>query len=1675
MMKKLLLAGVLLLALTAGVARSDSIFNGFTLEWSNFGIGSGGVPRKLLAGGGNQVLSLGTSDENGHQLLYSASLTLAGNQLSGVFDVLADKPSASGMTYTYGLSLRTLYQPDPNGSATRTYGGYYRYQYAPVGTQAVDQTSGSSAPLQFVPDHDTLDLCSIRVHVAEACDAPAGLKLEGGYGYFDSGNLDTSTTDPALANGFIASQPSAGNYVVTGEFLAKPAASIPVSGTLYFQTDTPVGFSGTAVTSNGPSGCTADVDVSVTTCGVPESPVRATGSIRINPPQTGCDLVVGGATLYSGCPRLNYSVVMFDNVHDVNDTLADPASGVVHSYQYTTATDGVTAQYDTQTPGYSITPIYAGLSSTQSGYYGPTSAYLNAADGRNASFYLDTVQSATQGWWPAFTPDSAAAGSEGTGVLQNGTFVLRKDKPNVFNYTADTGVMQGQLRFEGCATPADLALANNGYYYSNGSSYNAADTHTGTFTIPDYYAPTFAARPDEWRSELAAGSNPLAGYIETGISHAAFVSTLDPLQTGYYQVLGLVGPYSDSQLGVTFSRTAPADFLNESLNVVFNHPGSYTLSSTARVQRDLPVVALGRVNVRLQAFQNGQPVLFKNAAVEGFGGGVTDPVLADGSSGFFNALGPSEQLATQQIVRVVAPSYSSIFTENPNGGSGITAELPFNGGYVRTNFPDIPAIALPPPAADGSCQAVCTNPSDPAHAVYIDDEKPPVVSYPAPLSGTLQAGVVTLTATVTDSAPVDSVTVDSGAAATPTISYPTPLTNPVISTLQIPLTIGCGPGTANVIAITDKCGQIATPISIHYAGVDNFTPSLPAATGAAPAGQAFSATLAGALSPVNNPAAVANAGTVVNPLTYALTSVTRKDANAGAPQDVTAALGSTFDPATHSVSWTPDPADFVGAKVPSTVVYSFTLKDACKTTTGTLTLTVTNNAPPSLSVTSPVNGAEGTALTIPLNGSDPDVGDSVAYSCTGLPAGMTPSIGFDAATSSANSLVWTPSYSQHGTYTLHCWVTDSHGLHDDDGAGACSGPGSGPDYADDGSGLCGKDIVVHIARTNVAPLVYNLSDAPYRVAEGATLSVQMQGFDANSDTLTWSLPGAPPNMTINPSTGAFTFTPDYTQASPLNYVVAITATDNDPIAPLSGHWNARILVSNVNRPPVLQAVAAQTVAETQTLSFAVTGSDPDMPVTGVNPTVSDSITVTMSQLPFGASYSSGTFSWTPGYQTHGSYTVLARVTDAAGLYDEKPISIVVTKTNLAPVLTAVADRILPENSQVSFSLAATDGNADALTFSSPNLPPGAALDASTGVFTWTPDFTEAATWPITLNVSDGALTSSVVTHITVTNVNRLPVIDAIAPHTVAETQALSFTVTGSDADVALTQRNPNLGDTLTWSASGLPAGAVFNAATATFAWTPGYNDAGDHAVVFTLADDKGGSDSKVGLIHVTNTNRPPQLVSVPVQNGIENQLLTFSLAVTDPDGDAVACTMSGLPSGASYDDASRKFSWTPPFDQLAEDVTVFHVGIRCCDASSCATQAAEIDVAEVDRAPVLDAVAEVTVKVQTPVTMVVQGHDPDNESALTYSASDLPQGASFDPMSRTLSWTPLENQGGDYTVHFSVSDGQFSATQPGLIHVLPPNYTRLGGGFATRGCSTAGGSLWPLLGALALLFRRRSR
>jgi len=203
----------------------------------------------------------------------------------------------------------------------------------------------------------------------------------------------------------------------------------------------------------------------------------------------------------------------------------------------------------------------------------------------------------------------------------------------------------------------------------------------------------------------------------------------------------------------------------------------------------------------------------------------------------------------------------------------------------------------------------------------------------------------------------------------------------------------------------------------------------------------------------------------------------------------------------------------------------------------------------------------------------------------------------------------------------------------------------------------------------------------------------------------------------------------------------------------------------------------------------------------------------------------------PSSEWIGSETLTFTAIDPDGLSGSDAAVFTVHPVNSAPVLDAIADRTVDEGVQLTFTATATDIDipADVLTYTlGAGAPAGASITTS-GVFNWTPAEAQGpGVYPITVQVTDGALSNSATFTVTVNEVNVAPELDAVADKTVELGATLVFTVTATDVDIPA--------NTLTFSlGAGAPEGASITTG-GMFSWTAPSTE-GTYDVTVQVFDD----------------------------------------------------------------------------------------------------------------------------------------------------------------------------------------------------------------------------------------------
>jgi hypothetical protein len=153
-------------------------------------------------------------------------------------------------------------------------------------------------------------------------------------------------------------------------------------------------------------------------------------------------------------------------------------------------------------------------------------------------------------------------------------------------------------------------------------------------------------------------------------------------------------------------------------------------------------------------------------------------------------------------------------------------------------------------------------------------------------------------------------------------------------------------------------------------------------------------------------------------------------------------------------------------------------------------------------------------------------------------------------------------------------------------------------------------------------------------------------------------------------------------------------------------------------------------------------------------------------------------------------------------------------------------------------------------------------------------------------------------------IDTAPVLGLIGPKSVNEINSLNFKVNASDAD----------GNSLTFSASGLPAGATFNRSTRVFTWVPSRGQTGSYTVTFKVSDGY-LTDSEGVKITVKKLNNAPVITSFTPANGstfIKGQKINISLKAFDADKQVLSYTIKI--DGKVYT-ASSSYVWNTKYSK----------------------------------------------------------------------------------------------------------------------------------------------------------------
>ncbi len=214
-------------------------------------------------------------------------------------------------------------------------------------------------------------------------------------------------------------------------------------------------------------------------------------------------------------------------------------------------------------------------------------------------------------------------------------------------------------------------------------------------------------------------------------------------------------------------------------------------------------------------------------------------------------------------------------------------------------------------------------------------------------------------------------------------------------------------------------------------------------------------------------------------------------------------------------------------------------------------------------------------------------------------------------------------------------------------------------------------------------------------------------------------------------------------------------------------------------------------------------------------------------------------------------------------------------------------------------------------------------------------------------------------------------------------------------------------------------------------WTPNFTQSGDHSVIVRVTDASSYSEQTFVVV-VSNTNRAPVISSEAKTSATENVSFQYAVSATDEDLDALAYSLSVSPNGMAMN-AAGVINWLPTFNQAG----IHSVSIQVSDGASADTQVFDIEVANTNRAPVINSNAIQLGAENTVYEYQVMAEDAD-AMGLTYQLEIAPQEMSI-TTTGLINWLPSFKQAGDHSITIVVSDELVAVKQQYILTIENTN------------------------------------
>ena len=522
--------------------------------------------------------------------------------------------------------------------------------------------------------------------------------------------------------------------------------------------------------------------------------------------------------------------------------------------------------------------------------------------------------------------------------------------------------------------------------------------------------------------------------------------------------------------------------------------------------------------------------------------------------------------------------------------------------------------------------------------------------------------------------------------------------------------------------------------------------------------------------------------------------------------------------------------------------------------------------------------------------------------------------------------------------------------------------------------------------------------------EDSSLSITLEGYDANEDELTY-------DIVTNPSHGKLSGTVpnvSYTPNADFSGTDSFTFKVNDKTAD-SNTATISITILAVNDKPNAQDDKVSTREDTPISVIDVLTNDTDKD--------SDSLSVTAFTQGKNGSVdinTDNTLSYTPKANFNGNDSFTYTVCDGKGGTDKATVNVRIKEVNDAP--TANNDSVsTQEDKPVSIRLTGNDLDGDSLSYSVVKGPSHGSLSGKAPKLIYAPKANYNGSDSFTFKTNDKKLNSAAATvSITITAANDSPMAYSDSAAT-QEDESISITLAGGDDD----------GDVITYRVVTGPSHGSLKGRAPRLIYSPNANFNGSDSFSFKTSDKRVDSKTATVSITVNPVNDAPTANNSSVVTQ-EDKPVSISLAGNDSDGDLLTYIVVKGPARGSLKGMagkSPKLSYTPKANFSGTDSFTYKVSDKTAES---AVATVLITVKAVNDRPTArdDSATTLEDKKVSSIDVLTNDSDVENDPLKVTSVTQGKNGSVSINGDNTLSYTPNENFYGDDAFTYTVSDGK---------------------------------------------------